>query len=60
MVDRGLLPDFSPEALAELSAVPELQAEPGELVRDLRKLAWCSIDNDVLVFLGMRVQEESR
>jgi exoribonuclease-2 len=46
MVDRGLLPDFSPEALAELSAVPELQAEPGELVRDLRKLAWCSIDND--------------
>jgi exoribonuclease-2 len=46
MVDRGLLPDFSPEALAELSAVLELQAEPGELVRDLRKLAWCSIDND--------------
>jgi len=46
MIDRGLLPDFSPEALAELNGVQELQAEPGELIRDLRKLAWCSIDND--------------
>ena len=46
MSERGLLPDFSPEAVAEtgrLSAVP-VENEPE--VRDLRQLLWASIDND--------------
>lgn len=47
MLDRGLQPDFSSAALKELeklnsAAVPVDQSK----VRDLRKLPWCSIDND--------------
>lgn len=46
MVDRGLQPDFSAPALAELDRItgpvePDLGA-----VRDLRDLLWASIDND--------------
>ena len=46
MVGRGLLPDFSPQALAELDGIrgPAVQAE--KTTRDLRHLLWCSIDND--------------
>jgi VacB/RNase II family 3'-5' exoribonuclease len=46
MLARGLLPDFSPAALAELDAIhgPATRAE--ESTRDLRNLIWCSIDND--------------
>ena len=46
MLERGLLPDFSPQALAELIGIhgPATQAE--ESMRDLRNLSWCSIDND--------------
>ena len=48
MLERGLLPDFSAEALAELeklhiSAVAEDGADG---IRDLRNLLWASIDND--------------
>jgi VacB/RNase II family 3'-5' exoribonuclease len=46
MIDRGLLPDFSAEALAELGkiqAVPVVKSEPA---RDLTGLLWASIDND--------------
>lgn len=46
MLDRGLLPDFSSEALAELSKIQEPATQNGELVRDLRQLLWASIDND--------------
>ncbi len=49
MQERGLEPDFTPAALAELAALrtaavvsPDEQAD----VRDLRHLSWCSIDND--------------
>ena len=46
MTDRGLLPDFSPEALAQLEGI-RAPAEPkGEAVRDLSGLLWASIDND--------------
>ncbi len=48
MLQRGLLPDFSAAALAELDRlqVPvKIAAEPQD-VRDLRSLLWCSIDND--------------
>ncbi|MFL5308441.1 MAG: RNB domain-containing ribonuclease [Polyangia bacterium] len=46
MHDRGLLPDFSP---AELSEAQHLDGSVGPLdaaTRDMRALAWASIDND--------------
>ena len=46
MLDRGLLPDFSAAALAELGRLQEPAATAGEPVRDLRNLLWASIDND--------------
>ena len=45
MVERGLEPDFSPAAVAELAAIQAPEAA-GAAVRDLRGLLWCSIDND--------------
>ena len=45
MLQRGLLPDFSDETLAELATI----VSPGGAdagVRDMRGLLWCSIDND--------------
>ncbi len=52
MLERGLLPDFSTEALAELGRlqVPKV-AEDGPaggppVIRDMRNLLWASIDND--------------
>lgn len=46
MIERGLLPDFSPEALAELDRLQAFTAGDGAPGRDLRELLWCSIDND--------------
>jgi VacB/RNase II family 3'-5' exoribonuclease len=46
MLERGLLPDFSAEALAELAKIQTLAETDGEAVRDLRDLLWASIDND--------------
>ncbi|MGO9123075.1 MAG: RNB domain-containing ribonuclease [Desulfomonilaceae bacterium] len=46
MLERGLLPDFSPEALAELSSLQAAAATSDENVRDMRDLLWASIDND--------------
>ena len=46
MLERGLLPDFSAEALAEISEMQALAATNGDAVRDLRDLLWASIDND--------------
>jgi len=46
MIERGLLPDFSPEALAELDKIQAPAAAKGEAVRDLTHLLWASIDND--------------
>ncbi len=45
MVERGLLPDFSPAALAEAEAI-RAQPAPAASIRDLRDLLWASIDND--------------
>ncbi|MGB8656620.1 MAG: RNB domain-containing ribonuclease [Candidatus Zixiibacteriota bacterium] len=46
MLEKGLFPDFPPQALAELDGIkgPATQAEVS--TRDLRDLLWCSIDND--------------
>ncbi|HEY5270177.1 MAG TPA: RNB domain-containing ribonuclease [Anaerolineales bacterium] len=52
MLERGLLPDFSSEVLAELGRiqVPAMAdcgpAESTLGVRDMRNLLWASIDND--------------
>jgi len=52
MIERGLLTDFSTEALDELQDITALRikddgskARP-EVIRDMRHLAWASIDND--------------
>ncbi|MEP7084848.1 MAG: RNB domain-containing ribonuclease [Betaproteobacteria bacterium] len=46
MRQRGLLPDFSAEAIAEAGRLtaPAQDADPA--IRDLRDLLWASIDND--------------
>jgi len=46
MLERGLLPDFSSEALAELDSLQGPAAKAEGSMRDLRHLLWCSIDND--------------
>ncbi|MBN1263916.1 MAG: RNB domain-containing ribonuclease [Anaerolineales bacterium] len=52
MIERGLLPEFSPEALAEieqLKILAEGETRPADgpaPVRDLLDLPWASIDND--------------
>jgi ribonuclease R len=46
MMERGLLPDFSPEELAELDRIQAPAAANGEAIRDLTSLLWASIDND--------------
>ncbi|HLO29669.1 MAG TPA: RNB domain-containing ribonuclease [Anaerolineales bacterium] len=52
MLERGLLPDFSSEALAELGRLQipavgtDASAEGPPEMRDLRNLLWASIDND--------------
>ena len=48
MVERGLDPDFPAAAIAEAGKIMGSTAapQPGDPVRDLRKLLWCSIDND--------------
>jgi hypothetical protein len=46
MTERGLLPDFFPDALTELAGIiaPVLSTEVP--LRDLKNFLWCSIDND--------------
>jgi exoribonuclease-2 len=46
MLEKGLFPDFPPQALVELDTIqgPVTQVEGSTC--DLRRLLWCSIDND--------------
>ncbi|CBE67911.1 MAG: RNB domain-containing ribonuclease [Candidatus Methylomirabilis oxygeniifera] len=46
MLARGLLPDFSPAVVREISGLTRPAAKPTPSIRDLRRLCWCSIDND--------------
>jgi VacB/RNase II family 3'-5' exoribonuclease len=46
MLQRGLLPDFSGEVLAELGRIQSPASITGEQVHDCRGLLWASIDND--------------
>ncbi len=46
MLERGLLPEFSPEALAELAGIRGPATMDDARIRDRRDLLWASIDND--------------
>jgi ribonuclease R len=46
MLEKGLLPDFSADVLAELDAIQAPAATGGQDIRDMRGLLWSSIDND--------------
>ncbi|MCX6145076.1 MAG: RNB domain-containing ribonuclease [Ignavibacteriales bacterium] len=46
MMERGLLPDFSAQAMSELNGIHGAATNVEASTRDLRNLAWCSIDND--------------
>ncbi len=46
MTERGLLPDFSPAAIAQLKALSPVAPSPDPAIKDLRSLLWASIDND--------------
>src|SRR5215212_9707486 len=46
MLERGLLPDFSNEVLAEVERLQKSELANSDAARDLRQLLWSSIDND--------------
>jgi VacB/RNase II family 3'-5' exoribonuclease len=46
MIERGLLPDFSADALAELARIEAPATGRRSNTRDLTGLLWASIDND--------------
>jgi len=46
MIERGLLPEFSPAVVTETDAIAKPATEQDPSIRDLRDLLWCSIDND--------------
>jgi exoribonuclease-2 len=46
MLERGLVPDFPPQAIAELDEIDSPASGSGDSTRDLRNFLWCSIDND--------------
>jgi exoribonuclease-2 len=46
MIDKGLAPDFSPEAEKQAEAVTGPAQDTDASIKDLRNLLWCSIDND--------------
>jgi VacB/RNase II family 3'-5' exoribonuclease len=46
MLEKGLLPDFSGDARAELDKIHAPATIDSEKVHDLRNLLWVSIDND--------------
>jgi exoribonuclease-2 len=46
MLEKGLVPDFPPPALAELDGIHGAATQVEGAARDLRNLLWCSIDND--------------
>ncbi len=46
MLEKGLLPDFSGDVIAELARIHEPAVPDNGSMRDLRDMLWCSIDND--------------
>src|SRR5262249_57826618 len=46
MIERGLEPEFPPDAQAQLQRIHGPAPAAGAGARDLRDRPWCSIDND--------------
>ncbi len=46
MRERGLEPEMPTDAVAQANALPAAPTTTEEPTRDLRRLLWCSIDND--------------
>src|SRR5712691_7601896 len=46
MTDRGLEPDFAPDAIRQVNGIQGPARETDHSIRDLRNCLWCSIDND--------------
>jgi len=46
MLEQGLAPDFSAEVEQQLAGITGPAHENDPSIKDLRKLLWCSIDND--------------
>jgi len=46
MIEKGLIPDFSSQAIAELNRIDGAVTKIEGATKDLRNLLWCSIDND--------------
>ena len=46
MLQRGLLPDFSPAVIAQTNHIVHAASASGAAIRDLRGLLWVSVDND--------------
>jgi VacB/RNase II family 3'-5' exoribonuclease len=46
MLERGLQPDFPPQALAEVEQLTTAVSADDKLTHDLTQLVWASIDND--------------
>jgi len=59
MVERGLLPEFSPAAQAETDILEGAAVENAPDIRDLRHFLWCSIDNDDSLDLDQLTYAES-
>ena len=59
MLERGLAPDFSARALAELANIHGPATRDSAPSRDLRHLLWCSIDNDDSLDLDQLTVAES-
>jgi exoribonuclease-2 len=59
MLERGMLPEFSREALAELGGIQHPATSDGNTIRDMRDLLWASIDNDDSLDLDQLTVAES-
>lgn len=46
MQERGLVPEFPPDAVAQAAAIEGPASDAAATLRDLRDLPWVSIDND--------------
>ena len=46
MIERGLLPEYSPDARRQVQKLDGPAREEDGSIQDLRALLWCSIDND--------------
>jgi F-type H+-transporting ATPase subunit c len=53
MADRGLEPDFPPDAIQQLSGIQEAARETGPAIRDLRSLLWCSAPMDSMTIIAI-------